>query len=71
MCEGLMEPSRGVSILAIALAILWGVLFMLEIMGLIGIFCLCVFGRPYSLGIRGWYSMIVVQDVCSCLIMFL
>ena len=47
MCEGLMVPSRGVRILAIALAILWWVLPIPEIMGLIGILTLWVLGSPY------------------------
>ena len=36
-CEGLIVPSRGVRILARALAILWGVLPIPEMIGLMGV----------------------------------
>ena len=52
-----MVPSKGVRILAMALAILCGVLPIPEMMGLMGVCGLCVLGRPYSVGIFGWYSI--------------
>ena len=53
-CAGLMVPSRGVRMLAIALAILWGALPIPEMMGLSGLPGLCVFGNACSFGALGW-----------------
>ena len=65
-CAGLIVPSSGVSIFVMALAILWGALPIPEMIGLKGMFGLCVFGRPYNLGVVGWYSMCLVHVLFSC-----
>ena len=54
-CEGLIVPSRGINILAIAWAILWIAPLMLEIIGL------WILGRPYNVGIVKWCLMRGVQ----------
>ena len=52
-CEGLIVPSRGVRILVMCFAILWGVVFMPEMIGRSGQWGLCVFGNPYIVGMVG------------------
>ena len=51
----------GGNILAMARAILWGALLMLEIMGRSGVSGLWILGRPYNVGIVGWCSMRDIQ----------
>ena len=38
---------------------------MAEVIGRMGTFGLWIFGRPYRVGILGWYSMRVSQDLSS------
>lgn len=71
MWAGLIVPSRGVRILVIALAILWGALPIPDVIGRMGMLSLCVFGRPYRVGIRGWYSIREAHDLSSCCMIFL
>ena len=71
MCAGLIVPSRGVRILAVALAILWEALPMPDMIGRSGTPGLWVLGNPYIWGRVGWYSISLDHDLFSSFSIFL
>ena len=71
MWERLIEPRRWARKPVIPLGILWGALPVPDVIGLIGTSFLCVFVKPYSVGILGRCVMSVDHFLSPFWIRFL